>query len=68
MSENDCPVRIVNLRKEYHGFVSVNDLNLDIKKNSFTGLLGPNGAGKSTTLKILTHLITLLPVMRISMG
>lgn len=57
MSENDCPVRIVNLRKEYHGFVSVNDLNLDIKKNSFTGLLGPNGAGKSTTLKILTHLI-----------
>lgn len=57
MSENDNPVKIVNLRKEYHGFVSVNDLNLDIKKNSFTGLLGPNGAGKSTTLKILTHLI-----------
>ncbi len=55
MSEN--PIEIVNLRKEYGKFVAVNDLNLTIRKNSFTGLLGPNGAGKSTTLKILTHLI-----------
>ena len=51
------PIEIVNLRKEYGSFVSVNDLNLKIKKNSFTGFLGPNGAGKSTTLKILTNLI-----------
>ena len=57
MTNGESPVRIVNLRKEYHGFVSVNDLNLEIRKDSFTGLLGPNGAGKSTTLKILTHLI-----------
>jgi len=55
MTEN--PIEIVNLRKEYGKFTAVNDLNLTIKKNSFTGLLGPNGAGKSTTLKILTHLI-----------
>ncbi len=55
MREN--PIEIVDLRKEYGKFVAVNDLNLTIKKNSFTGLLGPNGAGKSTTLKILTHLI-----------
>lgn len=53
----DDPIEIVNLRKEYGNFTAVNDLNLTIKKNSFTGLLGPNGAGKSTTLKILTHLI-----------
>jgi ABC-2 type transport system ATP-binding protein len=38
--------------------VAVNNLDLSIKKNSFTGFLGPNGAGKSTTLKILTHLIS----------
>ena len=55
MREN--PIEIVDLRKEYGKFTAVNDLNLTIKKNSFTGLLGPNGAGKSTTLKILTHLI-----------
>lgn len=54
-SEN--PIEIVNLRKEYGEFVAVNDLNLSVKRNSFTGFLGPNGAGKSTTLKILTHLI-----------
>jgi len=51
------PIEIVSLRKEYGSFVSVNDLTLSIKKNSFTGFLGPNGAGKSTTLKILTNLI-----------
>jgi ABC-type multidrug transport system, ATPase component len=54
---SDNPVEIVGLRKEYGAFVAVNDLNLSVKRNSFTGFLGPNGAGKSTTLKILTHLI-----------
>lgn len=54
---SDNPIEIVNLRKEYGAFTAVNDLNLSVKKNSFTGFLGPNGAGKSTTLKILTHLI-----------
>ena len=56
MSSNN-PIEIVGLRKEYGSFVAVDDLNLSVKKNSFTGFLGPNGAGKSTTLKILTHLI-----------
>lgn len=54
---DEWPIEIENLRKEYGKFVALNNLNLKIKKNSFTGLLGPNGAGKSTTLKILTHLI-----------
>jgi len=54
---SDNPIEVVELRKEYGKFVAVDDLNLSVKKNSFTGFLGPNGAGKSTTLKILTHLI-----------
>ena len=54
---DEWPIEIENLRKEYGEFVALTNLNLKIKKNSFTGLLGPNGAGKSTTLKILTHLI-----------
>ncbi|MCQ2078584.1 MAG: ABC transporter ATP-binding protein [archaeon] len=53
-----CPIEFVNLRKEYGSFVAVNNLNLQIQKNSFTGLLGPNGAGKSTSLKILTNLVS----------
>ena len=51
------PIEIVDLKKEYKGFTAVEDLTLNVEKNSFTGFLGPNGAGKSTTLKILTHLI-----------
>jgi len=53
---SDNPIEIVGLRKEYGGFVAVDNLNLSVKKNSFTGFLGPNGSGKSTTLKILTNL------------
>ena len=52
----DHPIEMVNLRKDYKEFVAVDDLTLNIEKNSFTGFLGPNGAGKSTTLKILTNL------------
>ena len=54
---SEYPIEFVSLRKVYGDFVAVNDLSLQIKKNSFTGLLGPNGAGKSTSLKILTNLI-----------
>lgn len=54
---SEFPIEFVSLRKVYGDFVAVNDLSLQIKKNSFTGLLGPNGAGKSTSLKILTNLI-----------
>ncbi len=54
---SEFPIEFESLRKEYGTFVAVNNLDLKIKKNSFTGLLGPNGAGKSTSLKILTNLI-----------
>ena len=54
---SEHPIELINLHKEYGDFVAVDDLSLNIKKNSFTGLLGPNGAGKSTSLKILTNLI-----------
>ncbi|MBO4502594.1 MAG: ABC transporter ATP-binding protein [Candidatus Methanomethylophilus sp.] len=55
---SEYPIEFVSLKKQFDDFVAVNDLSLQIKKNSFTGLLGPNGAGKSTSLKILTNLIT----------
>ncbi|WP_371806826.1 ATP-binding cassette domain-containing protein [Candidatus Lokiarchaeum ossiferum] len=37
--------------------MAVNDLNLDMPKNSIYGFLGPNGAGKTTTIKMLLGLI-----------
>jgi ABC-2 type transport system ATP-binding protein len=36
--------------------IAVNDLNLEIPKESVFGLLGPNGAGKTTTFRLLLGL------------
>ena len=48
---------IKNLTKKFSSFVALDNLSLDVKKNSCVGFLGPNGAGKTTTLKILTGLL-----------
>ncbi len=37
--------------------MAVNNVSLQIERNSIYGLLGPNGAGKSTTLKMLVGLL-----------
>jgi len=54
---SDTPIDINGLKMSYGSFTAVDNLDISVKKNSFTGLLGPNGAGKSTTLKILTGLL-----------
>ena len=46
-----------NLCKSFGGQMVVNNISLNIKKNSVYGLLGPNGAGKSTTLKMITGIL-----------
>ena len=48
---------INNLTKNFSKFVALDNLSLDVKKNTCVGFLGPNGAGKTTTLKILTGLL-----------
>lgn len=45
------------LKKYYGKQLAVNNVSLQIPRESIYGLLGPNGAGKSTTLKMLTGLI-----------
>ena len=37
--------------------MAVNNVSLNIRRNSVYGLLGPNGAGKSTTLKMITGIL-----------
>lgn len=46
-----------SLCKKFKGQVAVNEVSLNIQKNSVYGLLGPNGAGKSTTLKMITGIL-----------
>ena len=46
-----------NLCKEFGSQKAVDNISLQIKRNSIYGLLGPNGAGKSTILKMLIGLL-----------
>lgn len=46
-----------HLSKNFHGQNAVDQISLNIPRNSIYGLLGPNGAGKSTTLKMITGIL-----------
>ncbi|MDF2661734.1 MAG: transporter related protein [Paenibacillus sp.] len=50
-------VQIKDLVKRYGSQVSVDHLNIGIRKGEIFGLLGPNGAGKSTTIKMMCGLL-----------
>lgn len=53
----DMILKTTNLCKNFKGQMAVNDVSLNIRRNSVYGLLGPNGAGKSTTLKMITGIL-----------
>ncbi len=49
-------IRLERLRKEFGGFVAVDDVDLRIADGSFFVLLGPSGCGKTTTLRMIAGL------------
>ena len=50
-------IDVRNLRKEYGGFVAVEDSTFSVDDGEVFGIIGPNGAGKTTTLKALAGLL-----------
>lgn len=54
----DLILKTTNLCKKFREQMVVNNVSLNIPRNSIYGLLGPNGAGKSTTLKMITGILT----------
>ncbi|MBM6969926.1 lantibiotic protection ABC transporter ATP-binding protein [Mordavella massiliensis] len=53
----DLILKTTDLCKNFKGQMAVNNVSLNIQRNSVYGLLGPNGAGKSTTLKMITGIL-----------
>ena len=51
--DTDDYLRIVDVRKEFDGFVAVEDTNLSIRRGEIFALLGGSGCGKSTLLRCL---------------
>ena len=51
-------IRLSNLSFSYSRDKSViNNLNFEIKKNSFTGIMGKSGMGKSTVVDLILGII-----------
>ncbi len=51
-------LELVGLRKEFPGFVAVENLDLKVPAGQFFALLGPSGCGKTTTLRMIAGLET----------
>ncbi len=51
-------IRVRGLRKEFGGFVAVQDSSFEVRDGEFFVMLGPSGCGKTTTLRIIAGLET----------
>ncbi|TLX59811.1 ABC transporter ATP-binding protein [Stutzerimonas nosocomialis] len=55
------PSRVVlsarGLRREFGGFVAVNNVDIDVEHARVHALIGPNGAGKTTVFNLLTKFL-----------
>ncbi len=49
-------LELIDVRKEFPGFVALEDMDLHIPAGEFFALLGPSGCGKTTTLRIVAGL------------
>jgi branched-chain amino acid transport system ATP-binding protein len=45
------------LSKQFMGFMAVQNVDLNVRRNSVHALIGPNGAGKTTTFNLLTKFL-----------
>ena len=46
-------LQIKNVNKNFGGLKALNNVNINIKKNTLSAIIGPNGAGKTTLFNII---------------
>ncbi len=51
-------LEVENLKKQFGGFIAVDNISFSVKEGEILGFLGPNGAGKTTTIQMLLAVLT----------
>lgn len=51
-------IQTFSLTKKFENITAVDNLNIQVKRNTIFGLVGPDGAGKTTTMRMLCSLLT----------
>lgn len=59
-------IEVKDMNLWYGSSQALNQINIDIPKNSITALIGPSGCGKSTFLKTLNRMNDLVPGVKIT--
>ncbi len=49
-------LEVKNVYKQYANHLALNDVSINVPRNSIFGLLGPNGAGKTTLIRIINSI------------
>jgi branched-chain amino acid transport system ATP-binding protein len=57
MGDNAIILETINLTKKFGGLVAVNNVSINVKRNTVTMLMGPNGAGKTTLVNTCTGVL-----------
>ena len=60
MQKSDVLLEIRNIQASYKEYPALNNVSLDIKKNTVLGLVGESGSGKSTLAKVITGFCRLI--------